>query len=347
MADTLIAPPSHGAAPSDPASALPSRSRRGVSAVAIRFARARAIDIVLVMFAAATLSFVTLQLMPGNPVDTLLRGTFEITPEMRQQVAEAYGLDSPVWLQYLQYLLGLLTGDLGVSYQQRKPVTEIIATALPPTAALTGLAMLLAVVFALVGALVSAGRGRVARFVAQGLELIAIAVPSFWIGLLLLSAFAFAIPIFPSTGADGFSSLVLPALTLSLPLAGVLGQILRERLDETLEQPHTVTARTRGAGPARVRLRHGLRHSVIPALTVSGAIIGSLLVGTTVIETLFSRPGLGRVLLNAVMQKDAPVIMGVVIFSAIVFLVVNTVVDLLYLVVDPRQRANAGVVGSW
>ena len=314
--------------------------------VAVRFARGRAIDIVLVMLAAATLSFLTLQLMPGNPVDTLLRGTFEITPQMRADVAEAYGLDAPVFVQYLQYVGGLVVGDLGVSYQQRQPVTDIIATALPPTAALTGFAMILAVTFAVVGALVSAGRGRVARFVAQGLELLAISVPSFWIGLLLLSAFAFAIPLFPSTGADGFASLVLPALTLSLPLAGVLGQILRERLDEALDQPHTVTARTRGAGEARVRLRHGLRHSVIPALTVSGAIVGSLLVGTTVIETLFSRPGVGRVLLNAVMSKDAPVIMGVVVFAAIVFLIVNTVVDLLYLLVDPRTRATGGA-GAW
>ncbi|HYJ50572.1 MAG TPA: ABC transporter permease [Microbacterium sp.] len=344
MADTLIAaPPS--TEPLAPRSAESSRARGAGGA--IRFARARAIDIVLVMLAAATLSFVTLQLMPGNPVDTLLRGTFEITPEMRADVASAYGLDEPVWLQYIHYIGGLLTGDLGSSYQQRKPVTEIIAAALPPTAALAAFAMALAIVFALVGALVSAGRGRVARFVAQGLELVAIAVPSFWIGLILLSAFAFAIPLFPSTGADGFASLVLPALTLSLPLAGVLGQILRERLDETLEQPHTLTARTRGAGTARIRVRHGLRHSVIPALTVSGAIVGSLLVGTTVIETLFSRPGVGRVLLNAVMSKDAPVIMGVVIFSAIVFLLVNTVVDLLSLIVDPRTRAQSGVVGSW
>lgn len=345
MADTLTGAPPRAEAPASAAAA--GRPRRSGAAVALRFARARAIDIVLVMLAAATLSFITLQLMPGNPVDTLLRGTFEITPEMRQDVAQAYGLDAPVWLQYLQYLGGLLTGDLGLSYQQRKPVTEIIATALPPTAALAGFAMLLAIAFALVGALVSAGRGRVARFFAQGLELIAIAVPSFWIGLILLSVFAFAIPLFPSTGADGFTSLVLPALTLSLPLAGVLGQILRERLDETLEQPHTLTARTRGASPARVRVRHGLRHSVIPALTVSGAIVGSLLVGTTVIETLFSRPGVGRVLLNAVMSKDAPVIMGVVIFSAVVFLIVNTVVDLLYLLVDPRTRAQTGVVGAW
>lgn len=339
MTDTLI-----DVRASEPTTTARSRAN---AVVALRFARARAIDVVLVMVAAATLSFVTLQLMPGNPVDTLLRGTFEITPAMREDVAAAYGLDEPIWLQYLHYLGGLLTGDLGLSYQQRKPVTEIIAAALPPTAALTGLAMLLAIVFALVGALVSAGRGRLARFVAQGLELIAIAVPSFWIGLILLSVFAFTIPLFPSTGADGFASLVLPALTLSLPLAGVLGQILRERLDETLEQPHTLTARTRGAGAPRVRVRHGLRHSVIPALTVSGAIIGSLLVGTTVIETLFSRPGVGRVLLNAVMSKDAPVIMGVVIFSAVVFLIVNTIVDLLYLLVDPRTRAQAGVVGSW
>ncbi len=318
---------------------------RGPAAV-VRFARARAIDVVLVLFTAATLSFLTLQLTPGNPVDTLLRGTFEPTPQLRAQVAEAYGLDQPVWVQYFRYLGGLVTGDLGVSYQQRKPVTEIIATALPPTAALTAFAMVLAIVFAVTGALVSAGRGRIARFVAQGVELLAIAVPSFWVGLLLLSAFAFTVPIFPATGADGFASLILPAVTLSLPLTGVLAQILRERLDEALEQPHTVTARTRGAGPARIRLHHGLRHSVIPALTVSGAIIGSLLVGTTVIETLFSRPGVGRVLLNAVMTKDAPVIMGVVVFSAIVFLIVNTIVDGLYLLVDPRTRTPAGV-RSW
>lgn len=343
MTDTVIAHPI-AAEPAVAAASGASRAREW--AFAIRFARGRAIDIVLVLLAAATLSFLTLQLMPGNPVDTLLRGTFEITPEMRTDVAEAYGLDRPVAVQYVQYVGGLLVGDLGVSYQQRQPVTEIIAAALPPTAALTGLAMLLAVVFALVGALVSAGRGRVARFAAQTLELLAISVPSFWIGLLLLSAFAFAVPIFPATGAEGFSSLVLPALTLSLPLAGVLGQILRERLDESLEQPHTLTARTRGAGEARVRVRHGLRHSVIPALTVSGAIVGSLLVGTTVIETLFSRPGIGRVLLNAVMSKDAPVIMGVVVFAAVVFVVVNTVVDLLYLVVDPRTRANRGGV-TW
>lgn len=320
---------------------VPARPRRWTFAA--RFARRRAIDIVLVMLAAATLSFLTLQLMPGDPVDTLLRGTFEITPEMRADVAAAYGLNEPVFVQYLTYVGGLLVGDLGVSYQQRQPVTEIIAGSLPPTAALTGLAMLLAIVFAVVGALLSAGRGRIARFTAQTLELLAISVPAFWVGLLLLSAFAFAIPIFPSTGAEGFSSLVLPALTLSLALAGVLGQILRERLDDSLEQPHTLTARTRGASEARVRVRHGLRHSLIPALTVSGAIVGSLLVGTTVIETLFSRPGLGRVLLTAVMSKDAPVIMGVVVFAAIVFLVVNTVVDLLYLVVDPRTRDNGTV----
>ena len=200
MANALVAgaPGTDAGAPTPAATSRPSGA-----ATFIRFARARAVDVVLVLLAAATLSFVTLQLMPGNPVDTLLRGTFEITPEMRADVAASYGLDRPVWLQYLQYLGGLLTGDLGVSYQQRKPVTEIIATALPPTAALTGLAMILAIAFALTGALVSAGRGRIARFVAQGLELVAIAVPSFWIGLILLSVFAFAIPIFPSTGADG------------------------------------------------------------------------------------------------------------------------------------------------
>lgn len=307
----------------------------------------RLLDIALVLLAAATLAFLALQLMPGDPVDALLRGTFEITPEMRAEVARDYGLDKPVLVQYLSYLGGLLSGDLGSSYQLRQPVTEIIAGSVAPSAALTGAAFVLAVLIGVGSAVLSAGRGKLARFATQTAELVAIAVPSFWIGLLLLTAFSFAIPIFPSSGADGFASLILPAVTLAIPLGGVLAQVIRERMEEALEQPHVTTARTRGVSELRVRTRHTLRHSLLPALTVSGAIVGSLLLGTTVVETLFARPGIGRVLLTAVNGKDVPVVMGIVVFAALIFVIVSTIVDLLYLLADPRTRLTTGVRSSW
>ena len=140
---------------------------------------------------------------------------------------------------------------------------------------------------------------------------------------------------------------MLPAITLAIPLGGELAQVIRERMEEALEQPHVTTARTRGVSELRVRTHHSLRHSLLPALTVSGAIVGSLLLGTTVVETLFARPGIGRVLLTAVNGKDVPVVMGIVVFAALVFVIVSTIVDLLYLVADPRTRLTTGVRSSW
>jgi peptide/nickel transport system permease protein len=303
----------------------------------------RLVDVVVVLFASATLVFVMLQLMPGDPEDVLLRGIFEITPEVRAEVIRDYGLDRPVLLQYGQYLLGILQGDLGTSYQIRTPVTEVIAANLGNTAALAGAGLGLAIVLATLIALVSAGRGAIASLVTQTVELLAISVPSFWIGLLLLTAFSFVIPIFPSSGAEGPGSLVLPAVTLAIPLTGVLSQILRERMDEALDLPFVTTVRTRGAGELRVRVRHVLRHAVLPALTFSGAVLGSLLIGTAVIETLFARPGLGRVLLTAVVAGDIPLIMGVIVFGAVLFVVINSIVDVVATAVDPRLRIEAGV----
>lgn len=316
----------------------PPRRVRSVSRVALR----KLIDIAVVIFAAGTLTFVMLQLMPGDPVDTLLRGIYPVTDEVRAEVIADFGLDRPVWLQYIQYIGGLAVGDFGQSYQMRQPVLEIIADNFPYTAALAGAALFLAIVLSTTGSLIAAGRGPFASLAAQTLELLAISIPSFWIGLLLLTAFSFAIPIFPSSGATGFISLVLPAVTLAIPLTGVLSQVLRERLDEALEQPFVTTVRSRGAGPLRVRLLHVLRHAVIPALTVSGAILGSLLAGAAVIETLFARPGLGRVLLNAVVANDVPIIMGVIVFGAIVFVIVNSVVDVAAAAIDPRMRLGGG-----
>ena len=303
----------------------------------------RLFDLVVVLFVSATLVFVMLQLMPGEPEDVLLRGIFETTPAVRAEVIRDYGLDRPVVVQYGQYLAGILQGDLGHSYQIRKPVTEIIAANIGNTAALAAAGLGLAIVLATVVATISAGRGPVASVVTQTVELLAISIPSFWIGLMLLTAFSFAIPIFPSSGAAGPAALVLPAITLAIPLTGVLSQILRERMDEALDQPFVTTGRTRGASELRVRVGHALRHAVLPALTFSGAVLGSLLIGTAVIETLFARPGLGRVLLTAVIAGDVPLIMGIIVFAAVLFVVVNSVVDVIATIVDPRLRVETEV----
>ncbi len=203
------------------------------------------------------------------------RGSSEITPAVREEVVRDYGLDRPPLEQYWDYLTGVLRGDLGQSYQIRQPVAEIIWANLGNTAALATAGLLIAILLAVIVATASAGRGPIASLVTQALELVAVSVPSFWIGLLLLTAFSFTIPIFPSSGASGFGALAAPAVTLAIPITGILSQILRERMDEALEQPFVVTVRTRGAGEFRVRVRHVLRHAVPPALTFSGAILGS------------------------------------------------------------------------
>jgi len=325
----------------------PASASRGRLLAVGRTILRKLLDIVIVVFVAATFVFLMLQLMPGDPEDVLLKGIFEITPAVREEVVRDYGLDRPVWEQYIHFLTGIAQGDLGRSYQIRQPVAEIIAANLGPTAALAAAALGVAIVLAVVLATVSAGRGPIASLVTQAFELIAISVPSFWIGLLLLTAFSFTIPIFPSSGARGLESLVLPAITLAIPVTGILAQILRERMDEALEQPFVTTVRTRGAGEVRVRVLHVLRHALLPALTFSGAVLGSLLIGTAVIETLFSRPGVGRVLLTAVISNDMPLVMGIIVFGSVVFVVVNSIVDVLAAVIDPRLRAESGVRRSW
>lgn len=316
---------------------------RAIGRVALR----KLIDIVVVMLVAATFVFLMLQLMPGDPADVLLKGVFEITPGLRAEVIANYGLDRPVWEQYWQFMTGMFRGDLGQSYLLRQPVTEIIAANIGPTAALAASALILAIVLSVVGATLSSGRGPIALLLTQTFELLAISVPSFWIGLLLLTAFSFMIPIFPSSGAGSFSALVLPAITLAIPVTGVLAQILRERMEEALDQPFVVTSRTRGAGDMRIRIVHALRHAVLPALTYAGAVLGSLLIGTAVIETLFARPGLGRVLLTAVIANDMPLIMGIIIFGALVFVIVNSIIDVLSAAIDPRTRIDSGVRSAW
>jgi peptide/nickel transport system permease protein len=300
----------------------------------LRGVLARLGGMIVVIWGAATAAFLVLRLVPGDPVDVMLGIQGQATPELKESIRRELGLDQPVWSQYTAYLGRLLRGDFGTSYQLRLPVTEVIGQQLGPTLQLTAAALVLAVFFALLAAILV--HGRQARTVVSVLELVAISSPPFWIGLVLLAVFAFGLGWFPVAGADGLRGLVLPALTIALPVAGVLGQVLRTGLEDAEEQPFATTARARGVTRARLVMRHTLRHAAIPSLTLAGYIVGSLLGGAVIVESVFGRPGLGRVALAAITNRDLPVVMGVIVFTAIVFVLVNLLVDLAYRLIDPR-----------
>ncbi|MFJ8039155.1 ABC transporter permease [Kitasatospora sp. NPDC096147] len=316
---------------------------RGLPAVALGLARrllVRLVGALAVLVGAATVAFAALQLVPGDPVTVMLGPGTAATPEVKAEIRAAYGLDQPVAVQYLHYLGRLLTGDLGESYQLQRPVAGLIGDQLGSTVQLALAALVLAVVLALVAATATAGRRPALRGLSSLLELLAVSSPSYWIGILLLTAFSFQLRIFPVAGDQDLSALVLPALTLALPLTGVLTQVLREGLENALGQPFVLTARSRGLAASAVLLRHALRHTAGPVLTLTGWLTGSLLGGAVLVETVFGRPGIGALSLQGAVNKDMPLVIGLVLLSALVFVLISTLVDLLHLAADPRLRSR-------
>ncbi|CCH32010.1 ABC transporter permease [Actinosynnema sp. NPDC047251] len=306
----------------------------------LRGAANRVLAALAVLLGAASLAFAALQLIPGDPVAIILGPATQASAQVQQAIRAEYGLDQPVVVQYLHYVGRLATGDLGRSYQLQRPVVDLIADQAGPTAALALAALVLAAAVSVGSAIGAAGRGRVAKGLASGWELLAVSSPPYWVGILLLSAFSFSLRWFPVSGAQDLSALVLPALTLALPVAGVLSQVLREGLEAALAEPFSVTARARGLSRTAVRARHALRHAAIPLVTLAGWLTGSLLGGAVLVEAVFGRPGIGALTLQAVTNKDMPLVIGLVLLSALVFVVISTLVDLLYLAVDPRLRTR-------
>ncbi|WP_374065047.1 ABC transporter permease [Actinokineospora auranticolor] len=293
-----------------------------------------------VVWGAATAAFLALHLMPGDPVLTMLGDALPPADRVARIRAEL-GLDQPLAEQYLAYLGRLVRGDLGRSYQLEAPVASVLGEQVGATAALALSGFGLALVVSVPLALATAGRRPALRRFVTTLELVAISTPSFWIGVLLLSLLSFRLRWFPVAGGDGVPGLVLPAVTLAIGLTGVFSQVLRDGVERALREPFVLSARARGSSEAAVRRAHALRHAAIPLLTLSGWTIGTLLSGAVVVETVFTRQGLGRVLATAIAARDMPVVTGIVVLAAAVFAVLNLVVDLLYQVADPRLAGRA------
>ncbi|WP_349270728.1 ABC transporter permease [Mycolicibacterium parafortuitum] len=317
------------------APAVARRTRLGVRRVLVRIA-----GVVGVLWGAATLTFVAQQLMPGDPAQTILGGAgARPTPEQLAAVRQQYGFDEPAITQYLNFVGGLLRGDLGTSYILKQPVADIIGHHLGPTLTLTLVSLVTAWVVAVTVTLLTAHRQRWLASIGSGIETFLAALPQYWLGIVLLVLFAIQLRLVPVIGDDGPIGLVLPALTLALPLAGYLGQVTRDEFSSAMEQPFAVSARARGMTDWGVRWRHALRHAVLPGLTLSGWALGSLFSTAVIVESVFVRPGLGRVLVDAVTSKDMPVVIGVTLFVAAVYVLANLLVDTGFVRIDPRLRA--------
>ncbi|TFD59271.1 ABC transporter permease [Cryobacterium sp. Hh38] len=288
---------------------------------------------ILVVWGAATVGFFSLRLIPGDPVNVLV-GLGNVSQRVRDQIRAYWGLADPLLLQYFHYLGRLLQGDLGTSYRMQQPVAAVIGQQLAPTMELMGLAISFAVLIAFGSALL--GRGRRTGPVAGLFELVAVSSPTFWIGLVLIGVFGFGLGWFPVVATAGFGALVLPAVTLAIPVAGILSQVLRQGLDDAAALPFVDTVRARGASQTRLVLRHTLRHAAANSVTLTGYIVGSLLGGSVLVETVFARPGLGRVALNAIVNRDVPVVLGIIVLAAVSFSLVNLLVDFVADRLDPR-----------
>ncbi|MBW8481255.1 ABC transporter permease [Actinomadura parmotrematis] len=311
-----------------------------------RFLVGRVLQGVFVLWAAYTLSFAVLYALPSDPAAIAAGANNSVTPEQLAELRHEMGLDRPLAGQYLAKLGGALHGDLGTSLQSGEPVTSLIGAALPPTLAVAGLGLVL-------GALLGTGLAVLAtvtpyRWLRQallGLPPLGVAIPSFVVGLLLLQWFAFAWNVLPAIGEGGWRGLVLPAATIAVQPAALIGQVLARSMEGELGKDYVDVARAKGAGPFRVNVRHVLRNAALPTLTLAGLLVGGLLTGAIVVEAVFSRNGLGRITQGAVAAEDLPVVQGVVLLGAAVFVTVNLAVDLLYQVLDPRlaiERRTAG-----
>lgn len=300
-----------------------------------------------VLWGAVTITFIAINTASGDPALTILGGDeAAVSREALEQVRREYGLDLPVWKQYLRYVSRLVRGDLGESYRLHIPVTTAIGQQIGSTLALTIPASITAVLLAIAGALLTARRARWVRSLSSNFELVVSSMPSFLLGLVLLLVFSFQFRLLPVSGSDGWKSLVLPTIAIAMPVSAVLVQVLRQQLEDVLEMPFILSARSRGMSDAGVRLLHALRHVMIPLVTLSGFIVAGLLGGTVVVETLFSRQGVGRLLADAVTNKDVPIVLGVTILSAAAYVSVNLVVDLLYVFIDPRIKQRPGAAAN-
>lgn len=291
----------------------------------------------LAVLGVCTLVFLLIHLVPGDPVEVMLGEGASAAD--RGALRAALGLDRPLAEQYLGYLGRVARLDLGTSLHDRRPVLDLLFERAGPTLELALAALILAVLIALpLGVLAAQHRGGTLDRAAMTVSLIGAAIPNFWLGPLLILVFSLWLGWTPVSGRDGWWSLILPALTLGTGLAAVLARMVRASVLEVLNEDYVRTARAKGLGPVAVLWGHALRTAWLPILTLIGLQLGALLAGAVITETVFAWPGLGSLLVEAIQQRDYPVVQGAVLLISLTYVLVNGATDLAYGLLDPRTR---------
>jgi peptide/nickel transport system permease protein len=293
-----------------------------------------------VLFGVTLLVFLILHLIPGDPAQILLFGS-NPTPAQIAHLRTQLGLDQPLPVQYVAYLGRLVHGDLGTSFITGRPIVEEIAKRFPDTLELTLAAMLVAVLIGVPVGIVGGLRPRsVADRLTSGFAILGVGVPYTWFALLLVLVFAVQLRLLPSLGEGSPSSLILPAVSLGWGLSAIIARLLRNNLVEIYRQPYMQVARAKGLSERMLLYRHALKNALIPVVTILGLQFGNVLSGAVVVEVIFGRPGIGSYLVQAIQSKDIPAVQSVVLFIAVLYLLINLVVDLAYGLLDPRIRLS-------
>lgn len=308
----------------------------------------RTLGSIVVMWAVATLVFVMLRLVPGDPIQAML---FDVgDPTVAAEIKAKYGLDKPLYVQYFIWGGQVLQGDLGNSiYGSRVPVSTIIAEALPRTLSLAGISFAVALLIAIPAGLISALRKH--SKLDHGVTILAflgLSMPDFWLGILLIILFAANLHWLPAIGytplSEGFwpwlSHLILPAIAVGTPFSAIVARMIRSSMLEVLNEDYIRTARSKGLYERRLTVVHAFPNALIPVITVMGIAFALLMAGAVVIENVFAIKGLGRVLIQGILNRDYPVVQGAILIVSAIFVFTNLLVDMLYTVIDPRIRVD-------
>lgn len=295
----------------------------------------------LVMLCVSFLTFFILRLAPGDPVCLILGDT--ATDEMMQAKRTELGYDQPFPVQYFIYLKGLLTGDLGTSVFYQKPVAQMLLPALAKTLMLTGTALVVALVIAVpLGIVAGVKRGSLTDVVSMSFALLGQSMSPVWLGILLVLVFAVKLGWLPAFGDSSFTDVILPSITLGLPMAAITTRMIRSGMIDTLEEDYILTTKARGIPERRVIYKYALKNVLLPVITVVGMQVGVFLGGAVVTEQVFAWNGVGRLMVASITRRDFPVVQSCLLTVSLIFVLINLMVDVIYMMVDPRLRMNGG-----
>ncbi|PKG22785.1 nickel ABC transporter permease [Niallia nealsonii] len=306
----------------------------------LRLVGTRLLEIMIFFIILSFISFLLIKLTPGDPVKSILRvDDIAVNTQQMEELRTELGFNQPILMQYWKWLTNFFQFDLGNSYITNEPVVDILFSRLPATLELTVASLLVMSCIAVpLGSLSALYKDSWIDQLSRPISLIGSAVPSFWLGLMFIDVFAVKLHIFPTMGREGFTSIILPSLTLGIAMASVYVRLIRSSLLETMGQDFIKAARSRGLSETRIFFAHAFRHSLTPVITVFGVSLGSLIGGIVVIEVLFTYPGIGKLVVSSITSRDYPIIQGYILFMAITIFVINTLVDLSYRYLNPEVR---------